>query len=185
MRGFKPPSYFRSSPNVYQQIQVAQSESKMVESSRKRPRPPIKCWGCKGEHLYRDFPHKEDKMRIVHNLQEATTVEYVGRNIPRIYASLEDRQEEHQSHMIEVEGKITNQPVVILIDSGASHSYIDPKLVDIFHLKKSNLERSCLVQLATGTKRRINEVVRSCPIDLNGVNTIVDLNIIPLGSYDI
>jgi hypothetical protein len=36
-----------------------------------------------------------------------------------------------------------------------------------------------------GTKRRINEVVRSCPIDLNGVNTIVDLNIISLGSYDI
>jgi hypothetical protein len=93
MRGFKPPSSFRSSPNVYQQIQAAQSESKMEKSSSKRPRPPIKCWGCKGEHLYRDFPHKEDKMRIVHNLQEATTVENVGRNIPRIYASMEDRQE--------------------------------------------------------------------------------------------
>jgi hypothetical protein len=27
--------------------------------------------------------------------------------------------------------------------------------------------------------------IRSCPINMNGVNTIVDLNIIPLGSYDI
>ena len=28
-------------------------------------------------------------------------------------------------------------------------------------------------------------MVRSCPISLNGVNTSVDLNFIPLGSYDI
>jgi hypothetical protein len=57
--------------------------------------------------------------------------------------------------------------------------------VDIFHLKKSKLEKSCLVQLATGTKRRINENIKDCPINLNGVNTNVDMNIIPLGSYDI
>jgi hypothetical protein len=56
--------------------------------------------------------------------------------------------------MIEVEGKITNQPIAILIDSGASHSYIDPKLVDRFHLKKSNLERSCLVQRATRNQKK-------------------------------
>jgi hypothetical protein len=75
--------------------------------------------------------------------------------------------------------------VSILIDSGASHCYIDPKIVDIFHLEKSKLEKSSLVQLATGTKRRINETVRGCPINLNGVSTNVDMNIIPLGSYDI
>jgi hypothetical protein len=42
-----------------------------------------------------------------------------------------------------------------------------------------------LVQLANGTKRRINDMVRGCSISLNGVNTNADLNIIPLGSYDI
>jgi hypothetical protein len=185
MRDFKPPSYFRISPNVYQQIQASNSESKMVEYSGKRLIPPIKCWGCKGENLYKYFPHKEDKIRIIHNLQESTTVEYVGGNIPRIYETLEDRQAEHQSHMIEVEGKTTNHPIVILIDSREIHIYIDPKLVDRFHLKKSNLEISCLVQLGTGTKRRINEVVRSCPIDMNGVNTVVYLNINMLVSCDI
>jgi hypothetical protein len=41
-----------------------------------------------------------------------------------------------------VEGKIANQPIDILIDSGESHSYIDPKIVDGFHLKKIKLERS-------------------------------------------
>jgi predicted aspartyl protease len=87
--------------------------------------------------------------------------------------------------MIEVEGKIVNQLVSILIDSGASHCYIDPKIVDRLHLEKSKLGKSSLVQLATRTKRRIHEVVRSCSIRLNGVNTSVDINSIPLGSYDI
>jgi hypothetical protein len=78
MKGFKPSS-FRSIPNVYKQTQPTQSESKMVESSGKRPRSSIKCWGCKGESLYRDCLHKEEKMRIVHNLQEATTVEDINK----------------------------------------------------------------------------------------------------------
>jgi hypothetical protein len=41
--------------------------------------------------------------------------------------------------MIEVEGKIINQPISILIDLGASHCYIDHKIVDSLHLEKSNL----------------------------------------------
>jgi hypothetical protein len=83
----------------------------------KRTRKPIKCWGCKGDHMYIDCPHKGDRMRTMHNIQEETIVEYVGRNIPRIYATLENRQADHQSNMIEVEGKIANQPISILIDS--------------------------------------------------------------------
>jgi predicted aspartyl protease len=34
--------------------------------------------------------------------------------------------------MIEVEGKINNQTIAILIDLGASHSYLDPNMVEIF-----------------------------------------------------
>jgi hypothetical protein len=57
--------------------------------------------------------------------------------------------------------------------------------VDKINLEKSKLEKSCLVQLATRTKRRINETIKYCPINMNGVGTNSDLNIIPLGSYDI
>ena len=57
--------------------------------------------------------------------------------------------------------------------------------MDIFHLEKSKLGKPILVQLATGTKRKIHDMVRSCSISLNGVNTSVDVNIIPLGSYEI
>jgi hypothetical protein len=87
--------------------------------------------------------------------------------------------------MIKVEGKIINQPVTILIDSGEIQCYIDPKIVDRLYLGKSKLGKSSLVQLAIGTKRRIHDMARSCPISLNGMNTSTDPNIIPLGSYDV
>jgi hypothetical protein len=56
--------------------------------------------------------------------------------------------------------------------------------VENFHLEKSKLEMSSLVKLATRTKRRINETVKSCPININGVSTNDNLNIMPLGYYD-
>jgi hypothetical protein len=58
-----------------------------------------------------------------------------------IYASLDDRHEKYQSNMIEVEGKIINQRVPILIDSGEIHCYIYPKIVDRLHLEKRKLEK--------------------------------------------
>ena len=87
--------------------------------------------------------------------------------------------------MIEVEGKIINHHVTIFIDSRESHCYIDPKIVDRLHLEKSKIGKSSLVQLATRTKRKIHDMVKGCSISINGVITSVDLNIIPLESYDI
>jgi hypothetical protein len=85
--------------------------------------------------------------------------------------------------MIEEEGKIDNQPITILIHSGASHSYINANIVEIFHLETSKDKKSWLVQLATRAKRKNNEFVKYCPIDMNGISTKVDVNIISLGSY--
>jgi hypothetical protein len=132
----------------------------------------------------------------------------MGRYVPMIYVALDNKKAEYQSHMIEVEGMINNQThsyiyhktmkgvsnisiviychslSMILIDSGDSHSYIYPKMVEIFQLPRSKHEKSWLVQLATGVRRKVNEIVKSCLIDMNGLNTRADLNILPLGSYD-
>ena len=42
-----------------------------------------------------------------------------------------------------------------------------------------------LVQLATGKKRKVSEIVKVCDVNLNGFPTRINLNILPLGSYDI
>jgi hypothetical protein len=179
-KGSKPP-FFRNNP----QGQQTPRELRMIETRGQRPRkPPIKCWGCKGDHMYRDCPHRGENVRTIHNVQQDETVEDMGINVPRIYASLDNKQTKYQSHMIEVEGMINNQTIAILIDLGASHIYIDPKMVESLHFPRRKHGKSWLVQLATGAKRKVNEMVKSCLIDMNGLNTRADLNILPLGSYE-
>jgi hypothetical protein len=90
----------------------------MDEVGWQRPRcKPIQCWGCKGHHKYRYCPHKSDKLRVVHNVQQEEKVEDMGRSVPRIYAALDNTHAEFQSHIIEVEGMINNHAFTILIDS--------------------------------------------------------------------
>jgi len=40
------------------------------------------------------------------------------------------------------------------------------------------------VQLATEAKKKVVELVKSCPLGMNGLNTKEDMDIFPLGSYD-
>jgi hypothetical protein len=95
--------------------------------------------------MFKYCPHKGEKGRIVHNVQQDEIVEDMGRKIPKIYEALDNKQAEYQSHMIEVEGMINNQTIVILIDSGASHSYIDPKVVESLHLPRIKHGKSWLM----------------------------------------
>ena len=157
----------------------------MIEAEGQRPRkPPIQCWGCKGDHGFRDCPHRGEKGRTVYNVQQDEKMEDMGRNVPRIYVALDNKKEEYRSHVIEVEDMINNQTIVILIDSRASHSYIDPKMVESLHLSRNKHEKSWLVQLAIGAKRKVVELVKLCPMGMNGLSTKAYLNILPLGSYD-
>jgi hypothetical protein len=121
---------------------------------------------------------------MYNKLKQWRTWEEMGRNVSRIYAALDNKQANYHSHMIEVEGMINNQTISILIDSGAIHSYIDPKMVESFHLPRSKNEKYWLVQLVTGAKRKVSEMVKSCLMDMNGLNTKADLNIFLLGSYE-
>jgi len=140
-KGTKPP-FFRNSP----QGQLSLREPRKAEVSWQMSRPPpMECWGCKENHRYRDFPHRNDKVRVLHNVQQDETMEDMGSRIPRIYVALDNKKAEYQSHMIEVEGMIKNQPFTILVDSGASHSYIDPRVVESLHLIRSKHEKSWLV----------------------------------------
>ena len=57
--------------------------------------------------------------------------------------------------MVKMEGKIVDQYVTVLIDPGASLSYISPQVVEKCKLKTKKFQQSWLVQLATGTKRKV------------------------------
>jgi hypothetical protein len=88
----------------------------------------------------------------VHNVQEAVIVNDMAQCNHKINASLENRQVDHQSTMVEIEGMINQKYVSILIDPGASLSYVSPIIVEDCKLNKVKHSKSWLVQLATGTK---------------------------------
>jgi hypothetical protein len=66
----------------------------------------------------------------VHNLWEASIVGYVGRILHRINVVVDGRQADHQSTVVEIDGKINNTRISFLIDRGATLIYIALGVVD-------------------------------------------------------
>ena len=58
------------------------------------------------------------------------TVGDLARGMPRINAALENRQADYQTSMVEVEGKLNQTPISILVHQGASIIYISTDLVE-------------------------------------------------------
>ena len=87
--------------------------------------------------------------------------------------------------MVEIEGMINNQPISIIIDLGAILSYISPRVVDLCNLVPENFVNSWLVELTTGRKIKVTSIFINCKIMLNDFLTHVNVNIFPLGSYDL
>eukprot|EP00253_Pinus_taeda_P013617 PITA_13617 len=147
-------------------------------------RPPVQCWGCGGPHYIKNCPQRKGTEQLS-QIQEASTVGEVGRSIPRINAALEDRQVEYQPTMVEFEGNISNLTVSILIDPGATLSYVSPKVVERCKLQSTKFKNPWLVQLAMGAKRRVGAKIKDCSFTIAGQPVMADLNVLPLGSYDI
>ena len=123
--------------------------------------------------MRRNCPLENESARPAYNIHGAETMGQVARVVPRIYAALEDRQADHQSTVVEVAGMIVEQSVSILIDPGSTHSYITPRVVEIFSFKKDKYRKPWIVQLATGTKRKVSELIEKCPLVMNGLITYV------------
>ena len=62
--------------------------------------------------------------------------------------------------MVEIEGKISNTSISILIDPGVFPSYVSPKIVDVCKLGKLKHDKPWLVQLSTCTKQKVLEIVK-------------------------
>lgn len=62
----------------------------------------------------------------IYSAQEVQTFGDVGKIIPRIYATVDNMQVDHQASIIEMEGKLCDQVVSIFIDPGSNYNYISP-----------------------------------------------------------
>ena len=95
--------------------------------------------------MHRNFPLENENTSPTYNIQEEEKLGQVARVVPRIYAALKDRQADLQSTVVEFEGKIVEQSISILIGPGSTHSYINPRVVEICASKKLKHIKSWLV----------------------------------------
>eukprot|EP00253_Pinus_taeda_P011753 PITA_11753 len=165
------------------------SESRMNEQPTRLEgegvaRPPVQCWGCGRPHYVKNCLQRKGNEQVS-QIHEASTVGDMGRSMPRINAALDDRQAEYQPTMVEFEGKISNLSVAVLIDPGATLSCVSPKVVEYCKLQPVKFKNSWLVQLAIGAKRRVLEKINNCPLTIAGQQIVANLNVLPLGSYDV
>ena len=121
----------------------------MVVPIEKRLRGPIHHWGCGENHVLKYCPYKIGNHRGIHNIEEATIVEYMEKETPKIYGALDGNQANHQAIVVEVEGKIAKKTLSIFFDTGSPHSYVTSKVGEIYSPKKKKHTKSCLFQLAT------------------------------------
>ena len=90
---------------------------------------PVKCWECNGPHYASVFPNWKKTVSNIHMIQEDMTIGDLTRTMPTINAALENRKVDYQTSMVEVEGKLNQTTISILIYPGAILSYISPELV--------------------------------------------------------
>ena len=86
----------------------------------------------------KDCPNINRNFSNVHTIQEEANVGDIANEMPKINASLENRQDDHQKYMVEIECMINNKPISNLIDRGASLSYVSPSVAEScnLHLNK-------------------------------------------------
>ena len=160
--------------------QLPQKNDKSVNLGPKgivgAPKEPLRCWECEETHLQRNFPHLNQSNKFVHRLQESSIVGEVGKSYHQINATLENRQEDYQSAIVEIEGTISKRNISILIDPGATLSYIAPKVMEDCWLAKVRHTQPWSVQLATGTRKKVIEFIVDCEVKIMDHEIMINLN---------
>ena len=99
--------------------------------------------------------------------------------------ALDSRKSDHQALVIEMEGMVVNQPVLVLIDLRYNFRYLSPKAINKYSFPRKNHADLWIAKIAMRVKNQVTNQVVSCPMELGGMSTTVTLNLFPLGSYDI
>jgi hypothetical protein len=141
----------------------------------------IACWRCEGPHYERDCP--ELQSGFVHTEGKAS----MGRasRSHHIYATVNNRQAEHQSTVVESSGTLNHTNVKILFDSGATDSFISLSALEKSGLAAYEHDDFKQVEMASGEKQAVGPSVDNCIVDLGVCTTRLKVYVTALGAYDL
>ena len=87
------------------------------------------------------------------------------------------------SGTMRVKGRVKCKSVVILIDLGYTHNFVDPSLFSQLHIPVDSTQ-ILEVKVANGDVLRTHGLCKDVPIDLQGHQLLVQLHVLPMGGCD-
>jgi hypothetical protein len=141
----------------------------------------VTCWGCGGPHYQHDCP--ELQSGFVH--REGKSPMGRASSSHHIYTTVNNRQAEHQSTVVESSGTLNHINVKILFDSGATGSFISPSALEKSGLAAYKHDDFKQVEMASGQKQAVGPSVDNCIIDLGVCTTRLKVYVTALGAYDL
>ena len=103
----------------------------------------------------------------------------------QIHAVVNNHQEEHQSTVHETSGTIADQTLSILIDLGATESFIFCAALKRIKVKEIEQDEFSFIEMYLGAKQKVGGKVMYCILNLGEFVKRANLYVTILGSYDV
>ncbi|WVZ22654.1 hypothetical protein V8G54_001198 [Vigna mungo] len=186
------------------------SGGKTMKKPYERPQPisqwTPKCFQCGGNHLRRDYPKLTDVKKEVRVCFTCNKQGHISRDCPQRKASGAEPQKtvnvgkpqasgrvfamsgaeaEKSSNLILDVCSLFGKNVLVLFDSGATHSFISLLCVEKLGLSLSDLGCELVVSTPTSGQVSTSSVCVGCPIEVAGRKTKVNLVCLPLEGLDV
>jgi hypothetical protein len=136
---------------------------------------------CGEPHYQCDCP--EERARASGSVGP-TTVGDMGKAY-RIHVAVNNHQAEHQSTVIEMIGTIVDQTLSVLIDPGATESFISSTALKRIKVKAVEQDEFSFVEMASGAKHKVGGKVTGYALNVGEFVTRVNLYVTILGSYGV
>ncbi|KAF3779607.1 hypothetical protein EJ110_NYTH33280 [Nymphaea thermarum] len=85
---------------------------------------------------------------------------------------------------MKVVGKINNQKVVVLLDTGATHNFLNSRLAHLVEGKVTP-QASFNIMVGNGKKLSCNEICKNVSLEMHKTPFKVDLYLLPIGGVDV
>jgi hypothetical protein len=136
---------------------------------------------CGDPHYQRDLPMERTRAS---GSTRPTTVGDFGK-AHQIHAMVNSHQTEHQSTLLETSSTIVDQTLSILIDIGATESFISGVVLKRIKVKLVEQDDFILLEMDFGAKHKVVGKVTGYTLNLRESITRANLYVTILGSYDV
>ncbi|XP_058775619.1 uncharacterized protein LOC131649895 [Vicia villosa] len=152
-----------------------------------RSTQPPRCGRCKVNHFGNCKPDSGRCYRCDqpgHYARDCTAPNAPEKTRGRVY-TLDARKAQGNTNLVAGTCYVNDQPLFVLVDCGATHSFISYPCVRRLGFETSLLPNPMIISSATNDVVEAREICKECSITFNGRRFVIDLICLPLKKIDV